>query len=123
MKQKDVLNSTIADPERAAAGAQERDACMRQSIDGAMSGWLEQMAAMRRVESEFASRLVHCRTAPEAIAVCTEWLAKRVDSLVAVQHRLIDLWLENQSSRLGEWSGKGPKADRKAIAAKDSARP
>src|SRR5574337_135153 len=100
MKQKDVLNNTVADPERAADGAQEREACLRQSIDGTMSGWLEQMAAMRRVESEFASRLMQCRTAPEAVAVCTEWLGKRVDSLVAVQHRLIDLWLENQTTRL-----------------------
>lgn len=123
MKQKPVANSTIADPERAATGAREREACMLQSIDGAMSGWLEQMAAMRRVESEFATRLAHCRTAQEAIAVCTEWMAKRVDSLVAVQHRLIDLWLENQTTRLGDWSGKQQKVGRKAVAAKEPVQP
>ncbi|MGH7057173.1 MAG: hypothetical protein ACREFZ_04720, partial [Acetobacteraceae bacterium] len=96
---------------------------MLQSVESATSAWLDQMTAMRRVEAEFAARLVRCRTASEAISVCTEWLAKRVDSLVAVQHHLIDLWLESQAGRPERWTIQEPPSELRHVRAKDPASP
>lgn len=79
-----------------------------QNIETATAGWLDQMAAMRRVEEEFAMRLIGARTASDAVSVCSEWLAKRVDSLVAVQHHLLDLWLQGEAGRLERGSAGAP---------------
>lgn len=82
-----------------APGEGDGERSMLRSIETATAGWLDQMAAMRRVEAEFATELVRARTASEALSVCSGWLAKRVDSLVAVEHRLLDLWLEGEAGR------------------------
>lgn len=81
---------------------------MLQSIETATAAWLDRMAAMRRMEEEFAVRFAGARTASEAISVSTEWLAKRVDSLVAVQHHLLDLWLEGEAGRLERGAAEAP---------------
>ena len=46
------------------------------------------------MEGGLGIRLMECGTAGEAIGLGTEWLTKRLDSLIAAQHRLIELWLE-----------------------------
>jgi len=77
-----------------------------EAVHSAVSGWLEEMEAMRRMEEDFAACLVRCRTAREAIGLSTEWMAKRLDSLIAVQHHLVELWLEceaAQSPVVADW--------------------
>jgi ribosome-binding protein aMBF1 (putative translation factor) len=80
-----------------AVSAQEKR--ILSAVNNTTAGWLEQMDAFRRMEEDFGVRLVGCRTAREAIGLSTEWLAKRLDSLIAVQHRLLELWLECEASQ------------------------
>jgi hypothetical protein len=69
------------------------------AVNNTTASWLEQMQAMRRMEGELGIRLVRCRTAREVVGLSTEWLAKRLDSLIAVQHRLVELWLECEAAQ------------------------
>ena len=63
-------------------------------IDEAARGWVEQMERMRKAERDLGQRLMTCATPAEAVAVSGEWMAHRIDSLMALQHRLIDMWLD-----------------------------
>ena len=62
-------------------------------IDDAIRRWLEQMARMRVVERELGKRLADCDTAHDAISLTGEWMARRIDSIIALQHRFIEIWL------------------------------
>lgn len=63
-------------------------------IDEATRGWVEQMERMRKAERDLGQRLMTCATPAEAVAVSGEWMAHRIDSLMALQHRLIEMWLD-----------------------------
>ena len=80
------------------AVAPSRDA-VAQSIDEAVRGWVEQMERMRKGERDIGQRLIACTTPAEAVAVSGEWMAHRLDSLMALQHRLIEMWLDQ--ARIG----------------------
>jgi hypothetical protein len=34
------------------------------------------------------------------VAVSSEWMARRIDSLMALQHQLVEMWLDHAWSRL-----------------------
>ena len=68
-----------------------REAIVR--FNDATRAWADRMLMMRGIEADLGTRLAVCRTLAEAIAVTSEWMARRVDSLVALQHHLIDIWL------------------------------
>jgi len=51
------------------------------------------MGRMRAVEADLGTRLAACTTAREAIGLTGEWMARRLDSLLALQRRMIDMWL------------------------------
>jgi hypothetical protein len=73
-----------------------------QRIDEAVRGWVEQMERMRKRETDFGQRLIACATPAQAVAVSGEWMAHRIDSLMALQHRMIEMWLDQATSGLVE---------------------
>lgn len=74
--------------------------------------WVEQMGRMRAVEVDLGTRLVACTTAREAIALTSEWMARRLDSLMALQRRLIDRWLMlSEATLVHSANGRGEKND------------
>lgn len=80
-------------------GGTMRGEDMAQRMNEAARGWVEQMERMRRVERNLGQRLMTCATPAEAVAVSGEWMARRLDSLMALQHRLIEMWLDE--TRIG----------------------
>jgi predicted Zn-dependent protease len=66
----------------------------------AIEGWVEQMKRMQQVDRDLGQRLMACATPAEAVAVSSEWMARRIDSLMALQHRLIEMWLDHARSGL-----------------------
>jgi hypothetical protein len=64
------------------------------NITRTSSEWVSQVGQMQRFDVEFARRLTCCAKPSEAVALCSEWMAHRVDSAVAMQHRLLELWLD-----------------------------
>lgn len=93
---------------------QEHERRLLTAVDDTISGWLEQMQAMRRMEGELGARLMQCHTAREAVGLSTEWLEKRLDSLIATQHRLIELWLEcNAEHSIAAAECRGPERKRR----------
>ena len=90
--------STGPIPGGASAPSAMRCNNVAQRIDEAARGWVEQMDRMRRAERDLGQRLMTCATPAEAVAVSGEWMAHRLDSLMALQHRLIEMWLDQASS-------------------------
>ena len=81
-----------------AAVASSHDA-VAQRMDEAVRGWVEQMERMRKGKRDIGQRLMACATPAEAVAVSGEWMAHRLDSLMVLQHRLIEMWLDQ--ARIG----------------------
>ncbi len=71
-----------------------------EDVNAATRTWIEQMGRMRNIEGELGPRLMACHETEAAVDLCSEWMTKRVASLVAVQHRLIDLWLDYDTAHL-----------------------
>ena len=67
---------------------------LAQKITKASLEWASQNSQMQRYESDFAVDLARCQHPFEAVALCSKWLAHRVDSAVSMQHRLLELWLD-----------------------------
>ncbi|MDA8248546.1 MAG: hypothetical protein M0Z28_05150 [Rhodospirillales bacterium] len=86
-------------PGASAAGTSPGDD-VTQRIDEAVRGWVEQMERMRKGERDIGQRLMACATPAEAVAVSGEWMAHRIDSLMALQHRLIEMWLDQATISL-----------------------
>jgi hypothetical protein len=81
-------------------------------INEAARAWVEQMGRMRAVEADLGVRLVACKTPREAVALTGEWMAWRLDSLMALQRRLIDMWLAlSETTLLLSANGRGEKDD------------
>lgn len=55
--------------------------------------WVSQIAQMQQLDVAFATKLTCCSRPGDAGILCGEWMARRVDSVVAKQHRLLELWL------------------------------
>jgi hypothetical protein len=56
--------------------------------------WVSQIGQMHRLDVEFAARLAGCTKPSDAVALCGKWMGHHVDSAVAMQHRLLELWLD-----------------------------
>ncbi len=89
--------STRPIPGGASATSAMRCNNVARRIDEAARGWVEQMDRMRRAERDLGQRLMTCATPAEAVAVSGEWMAHRIDSMMALQHRLIEMWLDHAS--------------------------
>ncbi len=55
---------------------------------------------MPRYEVEFPARLAHCVRPADAASLCSSWMARRVESTVDMQHRLLELWLAAKGTPL-----------------------
>jgi len=54
--------------------------------------WLDSMQQMRRAEAEFSVRLFTCRGTDDAIVLCNQWMAKRLEILGAEQQLFAKCW-------------------------------
>jgi hypothetical protein len=100
---------SASDP-RSCHEAVESEMAMR--INEAARAWVEQMGRMRAVEADLGARLVACTSPREAVALTGDWMARRLDSLMALQRRLIDLWLALGEAALARSAnGRGEEKD------------
>lgn len=56
--------------------------------------WLESMREMRRAEAEFSVRLFACRGPDDALILCNQWMAKRLEILASEQQLFAKSWGE-----------------------------
>ena len=56
--------------------------------------WLESMRDMRRAEAEFSVRLFACHSASDALVLCHQWMAKRLEILASEQQLFARAWGE-----------------------------
>jgi hypothetical protein len=56
--------------------------------------WLDSMREMRKVEAEFSIRLFACKGPDDAMAVCNQWMAKRLEILGGEQQLFARLWTD-----------------------------
>jgi hypothetical protein len=62
-------------------------------VRSACAAWISQLSVVQRHEANFGARLARCRTPSEASTICGEWMGHRLDSAIAMHHRLLELWL------------------------------
>jgi len=62
-------------------------------INGALAVWIDSVRMMRTLDKDFAKELATCRSAAEAIESCSRWTEHRLDSLFALQCRMLEIWL------------------------------
>jgi hypothetical protein len=56
--------------------------------------WLDSMREMRRTEAEFSVRLFSCNGPSDALVLCNQWMAKRLEILGAEQQTFAKSWAE-----------------------------
>jgi hypothetical protein len=56
--------------------------------------WLDSMQQMRRAEAEFSVRLFTCRNPDDALVLCNQWMAKRLEILATEQQLFARCWSE-----------------------------
>jgi hypothetical protein len=56
--------------------------------------WLESMREMRRAEAEFSVRLFACQGPSDALVLCNQWMAKRLEILASEQQLFARSWNE-----------------------------
>jgi hypothetical protein len=71
-----------------------------EEIEAASRSWSERAATMHVVEMDLAIQMTACKTAAEVLVICSDWMTKRVVSLVDAQHRMLDIWLHYEAARL-----------------------
>lgn len=69
-------------------------------ITTAIRQWINEIGQMPRYEVEFPARLAHCVRPADAALLCSSWMARRVESTVDMQHRLLELWLAAKGTPL-----------------------
>jgi hypothetical protein len=56
--------------------------------------WIERLRKIRQIESDFGNRLLNAKTPSEAIMVCTEWMARRLETIAGEQQTFATVWLD-----------------------------
>jgi hypothetical protein len=56
--------------------------------------WLESMREMRRAQAEFSIHLFACKGASDALALCNEWMAKRLEIIQSEQQVFENAWTD-----------------------------
>lgn len=71
--------------------------------------WLERLARVRDIESDYGTRLLHAKSPTEATAICTEWMEKRIESIVRDQQAFTNAWIRliTDSARSTAQNGAG----------------
>jgi hypothetical protein len=55
--------------------------------------WIERLREIRQIESDFGSRLLNAKNPTEATMVCTEWMARRLETIAGEQQTFATAWL------------------------------
>ncbi len=55
--------------------------------------WLESLREIRKIESDFGSRLLIARNPAEATSVCNAWMTKRLETIANEQQAFATAWL------------------------------
>ena len=85
--------------------SREAQHALAERVRAACSEWISQMGVVQRHEAEFGVRLARCRTPSEAVAVCGEWMAHRLDSAIVMHHRFLELWLTSATDTTNRAAG------------------
>ena len=56
--------------------------------------WVDSVEAARKSEMELGRRLLERTDPNDAVAVCREWMSRRVVNFVVDNHRINKLWLD-----------------------------
>jgi len=56
--------------------------------------WLERLREIRQIEAEFGSKLLAAKTPSEAVTICNEWMAKRLETVANEQKAFSTAWLD-----------------------------
>ena len=56
--------------------------------------WLERLREIRQIEAEFGGKLLVAKTPSEAVAICNEWMAKRLETVANEQKAFTTAWLD-----------------------------
>ena len=71
--------------------------------------WLDSMRQMRRAQADFSIRLFMCRSNEDAMALCNQWMAKRLEILDAEQQLFAKSWTDLISLLGSSRHATGPK--------------
>jgi hypothetical protein len=55
--------------------------------------WIERLREIRQIESDFGNRLLNAKNPMEATIVCTEWMARRLETVASEQQTFATAWL------------------------------
>jgi hypothetical protein len=55
--------------------------------------WIERLREIRQIETDFGSRLLNAKNPTEATMVCTEWMARRLETVAGEQQTFATAWL------------------------------
>jgi hypothetical protein len=56
--------------------------------------WLERLRDLREMEAEFGSRLLRAKNPTEAMTICNEWMAKRLEAVGNEHNAFTAAWLD-----------------------------
>jgi hypothetical protein len=56
--------------------------------------WIERLREIRQIESDFGNRLLNAKNPMEATIVCTEWMARRLETVASEQQTFATAWLD-----------------------------
>ena len=63
-------------------------------IEEVNRSWLDRMRELRTVEADFSAKLFASGSPQEAMAICNQWMAKRLEILGTEQQVLAKTWVE-----------------------------
>jgi hypothetical protein len=55
--------------------------------------WIERLREIRQIESDFGNRLLNAKNPSEATMICTEWMARRLETVAGEQQMFAAAWL------------------------------
>ena len=75
------------------AGTTYSNAELLERMQDMHRSWIERLREIRQIESDFGNRLLTAKDPSEAIMVCTEWMARRLETVASEQQTFATAWL------------------------------
>jgi hypothetical protein len=76
------------------AGTIYSNAELHERMQDMHRSWIERLREIRQIESDFGNRLLTAKNPSEAILVCTEWMARRLETVASEQQTFATAWLD-----------------------------
>jgi hypothetical protein len=76
------------------SGLSEERKKLFERVEQINRAWLDSMREMRRTEAEFSVRLFSCGTPADALVLCNQWMARRLEILGAEQQTFAKSWAD-----------------------------